>query len=70
MNDDDTPFATGWLVKDGDGVRATLTDLLGTVTAIVGVPEIRDGVRGYALEARVLSIPEHLRMPWEEEAAP
>ena len=65
---DNKPIATGWLVKDGDGVRATLTDRLGTVTVIVGVPEIRDGVRGYALEARVLSMPDHLKLPWEEAA--
>jgi hypothetical protein len=64
---DDTPIATGWLVKDGDGVRATLTDLLGVVTVIVGVPAIRDGVRGYALTATV-RLPDHLKLPWEEDA--
>jgi hypothetical protein len=58
-------IATGWLVKHGDGVRAEMVDLLGAVTVIVGVPEIRDGVRGYALSAMVV-LPDELKLPWEE----
>ena len=38
--------------------------LLGAITVITGVPEIRDGVRGYALEARVV-IPDDLKLPFE-----
>ena len=59
-------IATGWLVKDGDGIRAELVDLLGAVTVIIGVPAMRDGVRGYAVTARLVSLPEHLKLPWEE----
>jgi hypothetical protein len=65
--DDDPPVMTGWLIKDGDGVRAELVDLLGAVTIMTGTPEVRNGVRGYALVARLGAVPEHLRMPWEED---
>jgi hypothetical protein len=63
-----TSIGTGWLVRDGDGIKGTLTDLLGVETVIIGVPAIRDGVRGYVIEARVATMPAHLRMPWDEEA--
>jgi len=63
-------IASGWLVKDGDGIRGELVDLLGAVTVITGVPAIRDGVRGYALTARLVSLPDGLKLPWEEETPP
>lgn len=61
----DPHMAVGWMVKDGDGIRAEMVDLLGAVTVITGVPAIRDGVRGYALTARVI-MPDSLKLPWEE----
>lgn len=65
----DPHMATGWLVKDGDGIRAEMVDLLGAITVITGVPEIRDGVRGYALTARVV-MPDWLKLPGEETNDP
>jgi hypothetical protein len=65
-----TSIGTGWLVRDGDGIKGILTDLLGVETVIIGVPAIRDGVRGYVIEARVAAMPGHLRMPWDEDAPP
>lgn len=61
----DPHMAVGWMVKDGDGIRAEMVDLLGAITVITGVPAIRDGVRGYALTARVI-MPDSLKLPWEE----
>lgn len=65
-----TSLGTGWLVRDGDGIKGTLTDLLGVETVIIGVPAIRDGVRGYVIEARVATMPAHLQMPWDEDVPP
>lgn len=61
----DPHMAVGWMVKDGDGIRAEMVDLLGAITVITGVPAICDGVRGYALTARVI-MPDSLKLPWEE----
>jgi hypothetical protein len=66
--DDDPPVMTGWLIKDGDGVRAEMVDRLGAITIITGTPEVRNGVRGYALVARVV-LPESLKLPWEEDTS-
>lgn len=65
-----TSIGTGWLVRDGDGIKGILTDLLGVETVIIGVPAIRDGVRGYVIEARVATMPGHLQMPWDEDVPP
>jgi hypothetical protein len=61
------PVITGWLRRDGDGVTADLVDVFGMVTRITGVPETREGVRGYALTARLVSVPESLAIPWLDD---
>jgi hypothetical protein len=59
---------TGFLWRDGDGVRGELVDALDCITVIVGTPAVRDGVRGYALTATVV-ISDQLKFPFEEDDA-
>lgn len=54
---------SGFLQRTETGVRATLVDTFGMVTEILGVPETRDGIKGYALTARLLSVPTSLKLP-------
>ncbi len=61
------PPCTGFLRRDGAGVIARLTDCFGMVTEIRGVPAEVDGVRGYALTARLVAVPDSLKVPWLDD---
>jgi hypothetical protein len=58
----------GFLTKTSDGgVSANLTDEWGYTFALTGVPAEVDGRKGYAIECKMVGVPESLSLPGDEE---
>lgn len=56
----------GFLTRAGDGIAAEIKDDAGYVYALTGVPAERDGRKGYAIEMRVVRVPEWSALPGDE----
>lgn len=69
MTQRDPSSYTGFATLSGGVLDARLTDLWGFVTVVHGTPEVRAGVRGWALTATVI-VPDGLKLPWDDEVPP
>ena len=56
----------GFVTRSGDGIAATLNAPTGTFS-LVGVPAERDGVKGYAVEIKMVGVVEDYFVMGDEE---